>query len=239
MGIQEVLKRAKRPPLKFLQKRKRFLLGADFVKTSIWDLLAALPSNHPVCTELHEDLEACRGSFKAVPEEKTLEAWAEIINQDRCAWRVAVKELKPTEADWSHVAPSEAEGKIAAIKCDQCEKAFSSKQALRRHMASSHAYHIPARRSVSCSICPACLQDFSTRPRAIYHIAYRSTACATWVEENGPLYDEETAAALDDQDKRDRRELKTRGLRPLEAVIPGPKKGNKGAKVLLALQCQA
>eukprot|EP00974_Lingulodinium_polyedra_P042150 4045392-Lingulodinium_polyedra.AAC.1 len=91
------------------------------------------------------------------------------------------------ESDWGSADKADdGAGAAATIACTQCEKKLRSVASLRKHAATAHGYRIAARALVLDDQCPACLQHFGTRPRALRHAWYDSKLCREWVERHRP-----------------------------------------------------
>ena len=103
-------------------------------------------------------------------------------------------------------------GPHPAVLCPECGRGFKHAGALGMHRYRAHGVRRPARRFADSTACGACLQDFHTRGRILYHLTYSAPTCldrlAAWRE---PLAEHE-ADALDAAETQRRKDLGRRGL---------------------------
>ena len=86
------------------------------------------------------------------------------------------------------------------FSCSACTYIATSKGALATHQFNCHGVVRSVRARILVPYCPACLQHFGTRPRALAHIADRSVRCRQYVHHYMAVEDEQLVLQADELD---------------------------------------
>eukprot|EP00438_Fugacium_kawagutii_P023631 Skav205987 [mRNA] locus=scaffold442:1074405:1084446:- [translate_table: standard] len=103
--------------------------------------------------------------------------------------------------------------------CDTCSATFASKRALAMHSNKAHGYRACSRYFALDGHCAACARNFHSRKRLRNHLQV-ADACLLTLQACFPPLDEATAAALDEEELAESRDLKQRGWHAAKAFVP-------------------
>ena len=116
--------------------------------------------------------------------------------------------------------------------CPECSRdrirVAATKEALVARKTRAHGMRNPARKHVLGTVCPACGQDFRTRPRVLQHLAYSSKRCSMQMRAGAlPAFSDEEVRAADLKDRPAALQAARSGHGRLWTGMsgPGPKPG--------------
>ena len=153
---------------------------------------------------------------------KTLPQWWAAFREEPLAFRKAFLAVARSDGArrtevWA-VTSAERE-LVERHVCEECERAFATKQALAVHRFKVHEGHAPARWHVSTTHCPVCLLEFHTRDRVVAHFD-KSAVCKCNLLLGHPRLSEEEFAELQTHAAEQVRTLRAGGRSRCFAVLP-------------------
>jgi len=187
-------------------------------------LCLAYPAPHSWLRAVGDDLEwfARVGRDHQRLGAKTLSQWWAAFREQPLVYRKAFLEVARSgvarrTSSWATTAAERELVESAA--CDECEKAFATKQALAVHGFNVHGSHAAARWHVSTTHCPVCLLEFHTRDRVIAHF-YKSAVCNFNLVLSHPRLSEEEFAEVQSRAAEQVRALRAAGRPRCFAALP-------------------
>ena len=104
-------------------------------------------------------------------------------------------------------------------QCDLCQAQFRSSRALAMHASRSHGYRTKVRYYATSDTCPACMRCYHSRKRMADHLQ-ANTVCYAAVQACFPPLDDDTAAALANEDAAELSQLVKEGWWASKAFQP-------------------
>ena len=90
---------------------------------------------------------------------------------------------------------------IKSFPCENCQRVFTSRQALYSHAAKAHGVRCPVSLRIRDSKCPSCNKIYNTRYLCIIHVRH-SKRCKAFVTQNCDRIEQEEFAKFNSLDNK-------------------------------------
>ena len=126
--------------------------------------------------------------------------------------------LRP--ADEAPAATGDAPDDPPRFVCYDCGAVLTTRSSWTQHRTRTHGVLHRARLFAPGSACQACMRDFRTRPRLVWHLRHAKPRCLAALEAFFPPLEAEVADALDAADRVSEAKVRTAGGHARQASLP-------------------
>eukprot|EP00435_Cladocopium_sp_Y103_P008907 s549_g2.t1 len=171
-------------------------IGEQGVPNELLDL-----TNRDTWSIFHEVSHDLKKMLKAVEKAHQIRLRTfEVLKQQGMFQEQVFREMGWTQTE-THERAEENDDDGSSVRCDQCQAVFGSPAALATHQQRKHDQRIALRRLTGDSVCRSCNKQFHTRVRLLGHLHRGNTPCWIFHMRRYVPMDEESAAALDREDR--------------------------------------